>query len=215
MDIEIRTARPDDRGPIAELMYSSGTDIYDYLYKERVVDFLRYELASGVGFAGHPNVTVAVLEGEVVGTGCFFDRERYDALLRGSGKNIFGFFGPLGAPGVLWRSRHVGSVMRAPEPGELYLSNFGVATSLRSHGIGTRMIEAKAEDARRKGYRTLGLDVSTANPRGQALYTRLGFVVKEEKAFSDPDAGVHSARKMERTLAGPRTGPSSGSPRTA
>jgi len=215
MDIEIRTARSDDRGPIAELVYSSGTDIYDYLYKERVLDFLRYEFASGVGYCGHPNVTVAVLGGEVVGTGCFFDRARYDRLLKGSGKNILGFFGPLGAPAVLWRSRHVGSVMRPPAPDEVYLSNFGVAPHLRSQGIGTRMIEAKAAEARAAGHRILGLDVSTGNPRGQALYTRLGFVVKEEKVFSDPNAGVHSARKMELALDGPRTGPSPASPRTA
>ena len=41
MDLEIRTARADDVGPIAELMYSSGSDLYDYLYRTDTLDFLR------------------------------------------------------------------------------------------------------------------------------------------------------------------------------
>ena len=56
MDLEIRTARADDVGPIAELMYSSGSDLYDYLYRTDTLDFLRHEFASGKGFAGYPQV---------------------------------------------------------------------------------------------------------------------------------------------------------------
>lgn len=41
-------------------------DLYDYLYKDRTLDFLRHEFNSGKGFAGHGNVTVAVIDGEVV-----------------------------------------------------------------------------------------------------------------------------------------------------
>lgn len=200
MEIEIRTARADDTGPIAELMYSSGSDIYNYLYNRKAIEFLRHEFASAAGFAGHPNVTVAVADGEVVGTGCFYDRNHYDRLLKGSMKNMVSFFGYLGVVPVMLRSRHLGSIMRAPKPGELYLSNFGVSEKLRSHGIGTRMIQHKLQEARQQGYDIFGLDVSVANPRGQALYTRLGLNVMKEKTFSNPKAGVNSARKMELAL---------------
>lgn len=200
MDLEIRTAQATDVGPIAELMYSSGSDLYDYLYKSKTLDFLRHEFGSGKGFAGHPHVTVAVQDGEVVGTGCFYDRKNYDRLLKGTIKNMTEFFGYLGVMPVMLRSRHLKSVMRAPKPGELYLSNFGVSPKCRSQGIGTRMIQHKLSEARQQGYEIFGLDVSAANPRGQALYTRLGLKVMKEKTFSNPNAGVNPARKMELAL---------------
>lgn len=201
--LEIRTARPDDRGPVAELMYSSGADIYDYLFKtarKESVDFIRHEFAAGSGFCGYRNVTVAVKDGVVVGTGCFYDRARYERLVQGTGKNIFGFFGVFGAVPVLLRTRHSGSLMKPPRDGELYLANFGVDPALRSHGIGTQMIRHILTQARSQGYRTFGLDVSVANPRGQALYERLGMRVVREKTFSGPVGKVANCRKMELSL---------------
>lgn len=201
--ITIRPARPDDSGPIAELMYSAGMDIYDYLFKTRkttAVDFIRHEFASGIGFCGYKNVTVAVKDGVVVGTGCFYDRARYERLLRGTGKNIFDFFGVLGMVPVLLRSRHNGSTMKPPRDGELYLANFGVDARLRSQGIGSKMIRHKLAEARQQGYRIFGLDVSVANPKGQALYERLGMKAVREKVFSNPNAGVANCRKMELSL---------------
>ena len=59
------------------------------------------------------------------------------------------------------------------------------------------MIQHKLSQAREQGYELFGLDVSVANPRGQALYSRLGLKVVKEKSFSNPRAGVSSARKME------------------
>lgn len=200
MELEIRNARQDDGGPIAELMYSSGMDLYDYLYKQKTLDFLRYEFRSGKGFAGHPNVTVALLDGEVVGTGCFYGRDNYETLVNDSMKNMLGYFGPIKIIPVAMRARHIGSVIRTPKPGELYLSNFGVADHVRSQGIGSKMIRFKLEQARKSGYTLFGLDVSSANPRGQALYSRLGLRVQKEKAFSAKNSGVKPARKMELTL---------------
>ena len=203
MDVEIRTARPDDRGPIAELMYSSGPEIYDFLYKTRktgAVDFIRHEFGTGIGFCGHRNVTVAVKDGKVVGTGCFYDKITYEKLISGSGKNFFGYFGILGALPVVWRSRHLGSTMKPPKDGELYLANFGVDPNLRSQGIGSAMIQHKIAEARQQGYKIFGLDVAVTNPRGQALYTKLGLEVKKEKVFSGNDPKVPACRKMELVL---------------
>ena len=201
--ITIRPAQPDDSGPIAELMYSSGPDIYDYLFKTRkrsAIDFIRHEFRTGIGFCGYKNVTVAVQNDVVVGTGCFYDRARYERLVKGTGKNIMDYFGWLGMVPVILRTRHSGSVMKPPREGELYLANFGVDPNLRSLGIGSQMIRHKLAEARQQNYRTFGLDVSVANPRGQALYERLGMKMTREKIFSDPNAGVANARKMELSL---------------
>ncbi len=201
MTIEVRLAQPNDKGSIAELMHSSGVDLYRFLYGERALDYLRYEFASGNGFAGYNNVTVAVDEaGNVVGTGCFYGAENYANLAKGSVANMQAFFGEEDVVPVLARARHTGSVMKPPRGGEVYLSNFGVSPALRGQGIGTQIVSFALDRARRESYSIFGLDVSVANPRGQALYARLGLEVVEEKEFSADDAGVPPSRKMEMVL---------------
>jgi len=205
--MEIRAARATDAGDIAALMYSAGPEVYDYLYRTRrhtAQDFIAFEFRSGRGFCGHPQVTVAVDQGRVVGTACLVAADTYDRLVKGTVANLFRFFGPLQVWPVLLRSNHIGSIMRKPEPGELYLSNFGVDPALRGTGIGTRLLEHGLAQARRMGCRTFGLDVADNNPRAQHLYTRIGLRVVEEKTFTGHRAGitVPRARKMEAPVHG-------------
>jgi ribosomal protein S18 acetylase RimI-like enzyme len=52
MEVELRPARPDDRGDIAGLMYSAGPELFDFLYRtDRVAarDFIVHEFRSGRG----------------------------------------------------------------------------------------------------------------------------------------------------------------------
>lgn len=200
MTLEIRSARPTDQGPIAELMYSAGPEFYDFLYHEKAIEFIRYEFLQGTGFCGWHNVTVAIQDEKVVGTGCFYDKPTYSSMMLGSSKHILGFFGMAGALPVIWRTRHIGSTMKPPKQGELYLANFGVDPACRSQGIGSAMIQHKIADARNHGYTVFGLDVATTNPRGQALYTKLGLTVTKEKQFSGNDPRVPDCRKMELQL---------------
>jgi len=198
--IEIRTARADDRGPIAELMFSSAVDLYSYLYQDRALDFLRYEFASGIGIAGYPNVTVAVLNGDVVGVGCFYDLAQCQKFRQESFVNLQQFFDSTELPAVFERFKPLREYVQPPGEGELYLANFGVAPALRSRGIGAQMLQQKIAWARSNGYAVFGLDVSVRNPRGQALYTRLGLSVRREINFPLASADLPAARKMELVL---------------
>lgn len=203
--MEIRSAKPTDSGNIAELMYSAGPELYDFLYqtgKKTALDYIRYEFASGQGFCGHQNLTVAVQDGVVVATGCFYDGTAYQQLLKGSMANMFKFYGPLGIWSVLARSKHLGSVMTTPRRSELYLSNFGVSPDLRGTGIGSAMLESRIALARNAGYKTFSLDVATTNPRAEALYRSHGLSVVKEKTFTGKRAGMTmpDSRKMELVL---------------
>jgi ribosomal protein S18 acetylase RimI-like enzyme len=202
MDLVFRNARADDQGPIAELVYSSGNDVYDYLHgsRARALAFIDHEFRSGRGFAGYSHLSVAVLEGQVVATGSFYDRAAYAPRSRETLLNTLTFH-KLRGLAVLPRMQNVGRVMKAPKPGELYLSNFGVLPALRGRGIGTRLLAARLERAAAEGYTLLGLHVSTGNPRGQALYERLGLTMTREVPFPDPRAAVLPGRKMERVIA--------------
>lgn len=50
-----------------------------------------------------------------------------------------------------------------------------VAPGQRGQGVGTALIEALAQEARRRGHAALKLEVQARNRRARALYERLGF----------------------------------------
>jgi len=205
MDMDIRCARKDDKGDIAELMYSAGKELYDFIYatgKASATDYIRFEYESGRGFCGHRNVTVAVQDDMVVATGCFYDGLDYTTLFAGSLANMLQFYGPVKVLPALRRAKHIGSVMAKPARDELYLSNFGVSPALRGQGIGSALINTQLAIARKKGYRVFSLDVADTNPKAEALYTRHGLSVVSVKTFTGKREGivVPQSKKMELVL---------------
>jgi len=65
---------------------------------------------------------------------------------------------------------------------ELWVDSIAVASAARGRGVGTKLLEAAFQAAADGGYQTIGLEVIDQNPRAQALYERLGFVVTGEKS---------------------------------
>lgn len=200
--MEIRQARADDDAALAQLIYSAGPELYDFIYKTRqhdARDYIQYEFRSGRGFCGHRNVTVAADGGKVIGTGCFYDARQYGKLTLGTLLNMIRFYGWRGVWPVLARSGHIGSVMKKPRKGELYLSNFGVASERRGSGVGSAMIQHKMQEAKLDGYRVLGLDVADTNPSAERLYRRLGLQEVAFKRFTGKRKGLQipNAKKME------------------
>ncbi len=201
--MEIRTASPDDNGDISQLMYSSGIELYDFIFKtsdKTAIDFIHYEFLSGQGFCGYNNVTVAISDNRVIATGCFFDGNIVNNLIWGTVKNIFSFYGPIKAITMLAKMRHTSSVMRVPKKNEIYLSNFGVDTNLRGTGIGSKLIEHQRIIATENGYKVLSLDVADNNPRAESLYSRLGFKVVREKVFPKENANIPLTKEMKLAL---------------
>ena len=203
--MDIRPARADDQGDIVSCIYSSGSELYDFIYQTNSTtaeDFIAYEFASGRGFCGYRNVTVAVHEGKVVGTGCFYDGKQYKKLFLGSALNMVLFYGPFKIWGPMLRSNHISSVMKPPKDDELYLSNFGVSPRLRGKNIGSQIIKHWLDKAKSKGYRIFSLDVADTNPRAEKLYLSLGLAIIEFKKFTGKRAGmkIPNSKKMEMIL---------------
>jgi ribosomal protein S18 acetylase RimI-like enzyme len=67
----------------------------------------------------------------------------------------------------------VGMIDVEHRPTEIYLSRIEIHPGHQGRGIGTRLIAALIDEARRNG-QDLALDVLVANPRARALYQRLG-----------------------------------------
>lgn len=198
-DIEIRAAKHSEQGNVAELMYSSGADMYDYVYTtptKHALDYIRYELPTVRGMCSHKLLTVAEHNGKVVATGTFYDRQQYKQMSNSATVNLLRFYGIRVLPRIL-RALDSMKLMRPPKPDELYLANFGVAPELRGMGIGSKLLKHKIAQAQQQGYRIVSLDVSTKNPKAEALYDRLGFAVTKSKAITGRDGKEYACKKME------------------
>lgn len=199
MALVIRPARPEDVYAAPALMYSSGVELCDFFYHtptHQALDYINFEFEQGNGFFGYRQVTVAELDGKVVGTGAFYSGKEYGGMLVGSARNTFRFFSFREFLGVAMRSRHVSSVMAAPSRNTLYLANFGVDPTVRSQGIGRKIVAHQLSTAKTRGYKRFELDVATNNPRGQALYERLGMKMVKENTFSVKDRNIPGGRRM-------------------
>lgn len=78
--------------------------------------------------------------------------------------------------GALWRVGLLSLLSRDTENERFLLDGICVAATARGQGIGTVLLTAICEEARRRGYHAIRLDVITTNPRARALYERFGFV---------------------------------------
>ena len=61
--------------------------------------------------------------------------------------------------------------------GELRVAALAVDAAARGQGLGSRLLEAVFDKARREGFRAVRLEVVDTNPRARQLYERLGFRV--------------------------------------
>lgn len=97
-----------------------------------------------------------------------------------------------------------GSAAAADHTGpRMVLKTIAVADEWRRGGIGTRLLEAFTDEARRRGMRTLTLSVLRGNPSARALYERHGWRVSgnadaefieyatELDGTSDPSSTLH------------------------
>jgi ribosomal protein S18 acetylase RimI-like enzyme len=78
-------------------------------------------------------------------------------------------------------------------PGEIYLSRIEIDPGHQGQGIGTRIISALLDEAKRTG-RDLVLDVLSVNRRARALYQRLGLTEVARHGDRDIKITMRSAR---------------------
>lgn len=201
MPLSFRPARAGDVDAAVPLIYSSGPDAFDYAFarpgRNSAEDFLRHAFVQGGGQFGWRQHTVGELDGRVAAVGTVFGGEANLGYMLAASRQILGFFGP-GALPVIHHGLQLERIICPPPKQTLYLAHLGVAPELRGEGLGSQLIAHFLERGRQAGLPMAALDVSVANPRAQALYERLGFVVQAERTSDLP--GVASHRYMQRAL---------------
>jgi GNAT superfamily N-acetyltransferase len=101
-------------------------------------------------------------------------RERLETQERGDALYLIAWLDgrPVGHLLLKWDQPSSSPESSVPWP---VFSDISVHPDLRSRGIGTQLMEHAEGEARRRGYRQVGLSVALDNPRARALYERRGY----------------------------------------
>ncbi|MHA7775531.1 GNAT family N-acetyltransferase [Roseibium sp. M-1] len=136
-------------------------------------------------------------DGRLLGLAGFKTSE--GSLAGGGLKDLTAVYGPVGG---LWRGLILDVLERETEPDCLLMDGIFVSEEARGLGIGTALLEATAEEARRRRLSRVRLDVIDTNPRAKALYERAGFVVvgEEKTGWFELLFGFASATRMEKLV---------------
>lgn len=203
MPLKFRPARPDDVYVAVPLIYSSGPAAFDYIFQHlergRAVDFLRAAFIQPEGEFSYSNHTVVERDGLVLGVGSAFSGDSTLAFTIAAVKQIFRFYGFVSAWGVMFKGLQAEAVIQPPSQRELILAHLGVTADAQGQGIGSALVEHFLASDAAKG-KVPALDVAVTNPRAQALYERLGFVVVRERQsnLKNEHGAIVSHRRMEK-----------------
>jgi ribosomal protein S18 acetylase RimI-like enzyme len=142
-------------------------------------------------------VTAQDREGTVLGLAGFKTIE--GSLTDAGWAELMGVYGRLGA---LWRAPFLSIMERPLAHDTLLMDGIAVTTEARGMGLGTRLLDAIADEARLRGLTKIRLDVIDTNPRARALYERQGFVATGSEALGPFRFlfGFSSSTRMERPL---------------
>jgi ribosomal protein S18 acetylase RimI-like enzyme len=67
--------------------------------------------------------------------------------------------------------------------GELTIGAIAVSPTMRGQGVGTQLLQAVFDYARKHDFRSVSLEVVDTNPHAQRLYQQMGFVVIKTRRY--------------------------------
>lgn len=180
-NITVRRAKPtDDAHRVARYLFSSGPDVLAYsLAPQRDERTTLMVLAAGFvandGAFSHKHVMVAERDGVLVGAvACFAAKDKHKIFAR-TARPVLKSLPARDWPTLVMRAVRIAPFGEGIPEDSLYLSQIGVEPSVRSQGIGSRLLDAVFAHAQALGITRVSLHVSVDNPRAEALYIRHGF----------------------------------------
>ena len=135
--------------------------------KYRALIFINSVLRADHGISAHDD------NGRLLGVAGF--KTVHGALVGGDFTDLRRVYGWVGAS---IRILLLAALERDTENERFLMDGIFVAPEARGQGVGTALLDAVCEEAKRRGYRQVRLDVIDTNPRARALYLHEGF--KEE-----------------------------------
>ena len=178
----IQPSKPTEVEQAVPLIYSSGPDAFDYVFKNSRVnatDFLKYAFVWRGGEFSYENHYSLYFDDQMVGIGGVYDARQASKFVISEARNIMGFY-KLRCPAVIKHGLQVERIIKLPVKKEITIGHLGITPSHRGKGLGTQLVHALMDRAEQTAGAQFVLDVSEVNPRAKALYDLLGFVVTAE-----------------------------------
>jgi ribosomal protein S18 acetylase RimI-like enzyme len=150
---------------------------------------------------GHAVHTAMLLDGQLVAVAGYWHQQHVLRFTLAGAWQILRFYGLIAGIRVIVRGLRLETIVKPPKKHIAYLGHFGVSPHIQGQGLGTMLIDELIRQAQNDGFDTFALDVSSANPRAQKLYERLGFVVKKINPanFKTPFGAIVEHRYMEKS----------------
>ncbi len=183
-NILLRKGNKKDSESVALLIYSSGSDAFNFMHYNKInaLKYIEYEFKTSFpSLFGRTYAWVGEdKQGKVISSAITYGtKENYLMTLGTIIKTIL--FYKFSSIKALKRLFVMGKITKPPKNKEWFLSCFGVLPSLRGKGLGEIILKQQMEWAKENGYTIYGLDVSENNPRAKILYQRMGFKEIEYK----------------------------------
>ncbi len=179
--IHFRPATSADVNEAVPLIYSSGPDAFEYIFKDlkkgNAEQFLRFAFQKKGGELGYGNHVCATINGKVVGIGAIWSGKKSLRFMLSDIQKIIAFYGIFKCIAVLLRGLKLEMLIHPPKKKEFALGHLGIDASTRGKGIGTKLIEFLMTSVSIQSNEKIVLDVSFINPKAQKLYEKLGFKV--------------------------------------
>lgn len=198
--VQFREARPGDVDDAVPLIHSSGPAAFDFVFSRKAgqsLEFLHFAFLDGAGEMGYKNHIVGEQNGKVIAVGAAFDGSTGFPFFISAARQIILFYGVSCLPAMM-RGLQVEGIIEPPKGPLHYIAHLGVRPQMQGKGVGSKLIEHLLDLGRNEGRTQAALDVSTLNPRAQALYERLGFQTIQQQASTLP--GIPPHHRMERAL---------------
>jgi ribosomal protein S18 acetylase RimI-like enzyme len=172
----IRQPTAEEQDDVAELLYETAGGMYDLFTggRERALRVLRDAYARAGNSASREVVTVAELDGRIVGVMSAFPVPEGDSRARAFLRLTLWRIPPWRWPRTLGVFR-LGGRLTPPAPSDaLYVDALATDDRFRRRGVATALLQAAEDDARERGLTAVALDTADRNATAQALYERFG-----------------------------------------
>jgi len=170
--------KPEDANDAVPLIYSTGPDAFDYVFKNEkttALDFLNYAFQTKGGEFSYDN-HIGLYDGKkLIGIGSRFSKKDGAKFLYFDGKKIISFY-KFKSPSIILHGLKIERMIRPPVGNEIVLGHIAISPKIRGRGLGTKLMKY-LQDLPKSKDEYYVLDVSLENPRAQALYERLGYVI--------------------------------------
>lgn len=182
-NISFRKCTPDDCEIVVPLIYSSGSDAFEYVFKTKkfnAIDYLKFVFPKRGSEFSFENHYVIQKDGKIVGAGAIF------TSISTLKFTFFEFiyiclFYQLNAVGILLNGLRAETIIQPPEKDEVCIAHLGIIEAHRGKGFGSLLVEYFIDLYAKEVKNEVILDVSEENPRALQLYKRLGFQISAQR----------------------------------